>query len=233
MIYPKFFKNGQKVQLKARQPLPPAGHNERLSAIVEGCDDLSFRLRLPYGKNAAEQYPFAKDMPFELSTDALGLGVKAQVTFDRPLNGASIRVEIQPGLEMFQRRAQPRLDCTLGMRFTRSLQSLKSMRQSWSKNAEFLQNAEQPPQLKGFSPCEMNLSVGGVRFSMSPPAEVSDLCLMLIDLGDGKVPICALAEIIWTEEQFETKMLRTGMQFISILDQDQKRIESYIQSQLK
>ncbi|NCO51049.1 MAG: PilZ domain-containing protein [Deltaproteobacteria bacterium] len=231
MIYPKFFKNGQKVQLKAKQPLPPEGHNERLSAIVEGCDDLSFHLRLPYGKNAVEQYPFAADMLFELSADALGLGVKAQVAFDRPLSGNLIRVEIQPGLEMFQRRAQPRLDCTLGMRFTRSLQSLKSMRESWRKNAEFLQNAEQPPQLKGFIPCEMNLSTGGVRFSMNPPATVSDLCLMLIDLDDTKVPVCALAEIIWTEEQFESKMLRTGLQFISILDQDQKRIENYIQTQ--
>ena len=233
MIYPKFFKNGQKVQLKAKQPLPPEGHNERLSAIVEGCDDLSFHLRLPYGKNAVEQYPFAADMLFELSADALGLGVKAQVAFDRPLSGNLIRVEIQPGLEMFQRRAQPRLDCTLGMRFTRSLQSLKSMRESWRKNAEFLQNAEQPPQLKGFIPCEMNLSTGGVRFSMNPPATVSDLCLMLIDLDDTKVPVCALAEIIWTEEQFESKMLRTGLQFISILDQDQKRIENYIQTQRK
>lgn len=233
MIYPKFFKNGQKVQLKARQPQPPEGHNERLSAIVEGCDDLSFHLRLPYGKNAAAQYPFVKDMLFELSTDALGLGVKAQVAFDRPLTGESIRVEIQPGLEMFQRRVQPRIDCTLGMRFTRSLQSLESMRESWRKNVEFLQNAEKPPQLKGFIPCEMNLSSGGVRFSMNPPATASDLCLMLIDLDDGRVPICALAEIIWAEEQFESKMLRTGMQFISILDQDQKRIENYIQSQLK
>lgn len=228
MIYQKYFKTGQKVQLRAKKPPPPEGRNELLSAVLEAGDANHFDLTLPYGPEAVKEYPFAEDMPFELSADALGLGVKVTVTFLKALGGNRIRVLVLPDLQMFQRRAQPRLDCTIGIRFTRGQKSLQALRQTWEKNASILSTAKTPPPMQGFNPCQLNLSPGGIRFAVQAPAEPAEICLMLLDLGDGKSPICALAEIIWVADRQDDGTLRAGMQFIDILEQDQKRISFFI-----
>ena len=132
-------------------------------------------------------------------------------------------------LQMFQRRTRLRLDCTLGVRFTREKNSLLKLRQTWEKNAAILSNATRPVPLQGFNLCQLNLSSGGVRFSLQAPAEPGDICLMLLDLKDGKAPVCVLAEIIWTSEKDAENIVHAGMQFIDILEQDQKRIDRYIQ----
>lgn len=230
MIYQKYFKTGQKVQLRAKQPRPPEGRNELLSAVLEGGDANFFDLQLPYGPEAARQYPFVADMPFELSADAMGLGIKVTVTFLEALSPNRIRVLVLPDLQMFQRRAQPRLDCTIGIRFTRGQNSLLALRQTWEKNTSILTNAKTPPSLEGFKPCQLNLSSGGIRLALQAPAKPAEVCLMLLDLDDAKPPICALAEIIWVSEPNEERILRAGMQFINILDQDQNRISQFIRA---
>ena len=229
MIYQRYFKTGQKIQLRAKQPLPPEGRNQLLSATLDSGNSDFFDLSLPYGPDAVAQYPFITDMPFELSADALGLGVKVTVTFLKALTNNRIRVQVFPDLQMFQRRTQLRLDCSLGVRFTRGKNSLMKLRKTWEKNASILEKASQPVPLQGFNPCRLNLSTGGVRFSLQSPAETNDICLILFDLVDGKGPICVLAEIVWTSEKDQSNVVHAGMQFIDILKQDQKRIESYIQ----
>ncbi len=231
MIYQRYFKSGQKVQLRAKQPPPPEGRNGLLSASLDGGTANHFDLTLPYGPNAVAQYPFSENMPFELSADALGLGIKVTVVYQKPLAANRIRVLVLPDLQMFQRRTQPRLDCTIGVRFTRGKDSLLKMRETWEKNASILTNTRQPVPLQGFNPCQLNLSVGGIRFSLQGPAEAAEICLMLLDLGDSKAPICALAEIIWTVEKNAEGTVHAGMQFIDIMGQDQKRIERFIRDQ--
>lgn len=228
MIYQKYFKTGQKVQLRAKQPKPPEGRREFLSATLKAGDANHFDLRLPYGTEAVKEYPFVKDMAFELSANAMGLGIKVTVTFLKALTANSIRVLVLPDLQMFQHRDQPRLDCTVGVRFTRGRKSLHSLRKTWEKNASILSAARTPPPLKGFSLCRLNLSSTGIRFALQAPAESADICLMLLDLKDGKAPVCALAEIIWVSEQQDDGTQRAGMQFIEILEQDQKRISVFI-----
>jgi hypothetical protein len=229
MIYQRYFKAGQRVQLRAKQPQLPEGRNEFLSASLDGGDANHFDLTLPYGPDAVSQYPFSADMPFELSTDALGLGVKVSVNFIKSLAANRIRVQVLPDLQMFQRRTQQRLDCKIGIRFTRSKNSLLKLRETWEKNYSILSNATKPVPLQGFTPCQLNLSATGIRFMLQPPAEPSDVCLMLLDLDDSNPPICALAEIIWTTEKNEEGKVHAGMQFIGIMEQDQKRIDRYIE----
>lgn len=228
MIYQRYFKAGQKVQLRVKQPPPPEGRNELLSASIDGGEADYFDLTLPYGPNAVAQYPFSADMPFELSTDSLGLGIKVTVTYLKSLAGNRIRVQVRHDLQMFQRRTKQRLDCTIGIRFTRGKNSLQQLRETWEKNANILAKATQPAALKGFNPCKLNLSAAGIRFSLQPPAQLTDICLMLLDLGDSKSPICVLAEIVWLSEKNEQGSVVAGMQFINIMDQDQKRIERFI-----
>ncbi|WP_020675334.1 PilZ domain-containing protein [Geopsychrobacter electrodiphilus] len=228
MIYQRYFKTGQRVQLRAKQPLPTEGRNELLSAKIESGDTNYFDLSLPYGPNAVKQYAFHEDMQFELSADAMGLGVRVSVNFLTKLEGNLIRVLVLPDLQMFQRRAQPRIDCTLDTRFTLGKNSFQKLRTTWEKNASILVNAKTLPTLHGFTACQLNISSSGIRFSLHPPADPTDICLMLINLNDGNPPICALAEIVWVTEPQADGTLTAGMQFINIMDQDQKRIERFI-----
>lgn len=225
MIYQRYFKPGQRVQLR---PTPPEGRYELLSAVFENGEADCFNLCLSYGPDAVEQFTFSEDMPFELSTDALGLGLKVSVAFLKPLSGNQIRVRVLSDLQIFQRRLLPRLDCVVGIRFTRGHKSLSTLRQTWEKNASILSSGKTPPVLKGFNHCQLNLSPNGIRFSIHPPAEPTDICLMLLELGDGKPPICALAEIVWVSDKMDDGTLHAGMQFINILEQDQKRIARFI-----
>jgi c-di-GMP-binding flagellar brake protein YcgR len=228
MIYQRYFKAGLKVQLRSRQQSSAGSRNELLSAKIEGGNANHLDLSLPYGPNSVDHYSFKEDMPFELSADALGLGIKVSVNFLEKLGGNKIRVLVLPDLEMFQRRAQPRIDCTLGIRYTRGENSLQKLREIWKKNSAVLASTSSPRPLEGFTPCQLNLSISGIRFAITPPTEIADIYLMLLDLADQKEPICALAEVVWVEQAGPEGTLYAGMQFINILEQDQERIELYI-----
>ncbi len=228
MIYQRYFKAGQKLLLKAVEQSETEKRTDLLSATLQSGDDDLYILQLPYSEDATEQYPFAPEMPFEISSEALGLGIRVTGIFQRKIDGQRIAVKIQPNLQMFQRRASPRLDCRLGIRFTRGHGSLKALRETWNKNIKVLHGPNAPINLEGFNLCQVNISSGGIRFPMRPPVTIAELCLMLINLDDGKVPICTLAEIVWAHPERDENIFLSGMRFINILDEDQKRLERFI-----
>lgn len=227
MIHQRYFRPGQKILLRPTDSAAPEGYAGLLSCYLHSGGDDYFDLTLPYGADAANQYPFHDEMDFELSSESLGLGARINGRFDKILAGDRIRVHIFPDLQMFQRRAKPRIDCRIGIRFTRGRGSLQSMRKTWEKNVQVLSSGKKMPKLTGFNDCKVNLSSGGIRFAIRPPAEPADLCLLLLDLQDDKPPICALAEVIWALPDQNGEVLLTGMQFLNILEQDQKRIDDF------
>ncbi|HKJ05578.1 MAG TPA: PilZ domain-containing protein [Geopsychrobacteraceae bacterium] len=227
MIHQRYFRPGQKILLHPKDPTTPDGYAGLLSSYLQGGGDDYFDLKLPYGADAASQYPFHEEMNFELSSDSLGLGAKITGRFKELVSGDTIRLHIFPDLQMFQRRIKPRIDCRTGIRFTRGRGSLQSMRESWEKNVKVLTSGKPLPALKGFNDCKINLSSGGIRFAVKPPAEPADLCLLLLDIEDEKPPICALAEIIWSIPDQDGEVLLTGMQFLNITVEDQKRIDNF------
>ncbi|PLX94408.1 MAG: hypothetical protein C0619_03040 [Desulfuromonas sp.] len=229
MIHQRYFRPGQKVLLRPSASSTPEGHVRLLSCYLQGGGDDYFDLTLPYGADAANQYPFHDKMDFELSSDSLGLGARVSGRFREVISGNKIRVHVYPDLQMFQRRAKQRVDCRLGIRFTRGRGTLQIMRETWEKNVNLLNSDKPPAKLTGFNDCKINLSSGGIRFAIRPPAEPADLCLLLINLDDGHPPICALAEIIWSIPDQEGEVLLTGMQFLDILEKDQQRIDSFAQ----
>lgn len=229
MIYQRYFKNGQRLLLTSRASEQGEGRVELLTGFMDGGEDDTFILALPYSQDAADQFPFAEGMPFEISSEALGLGIRVSSTFEKKIDGRRIALKIKPDLQMFQRRGSPRLDCKLGIRFTRGQGALKSLRTTWEKNVAVLRRPNAQVGLDGFNTCQVNISAGGIRFPLRAPVSSSELCLMLIDLGDKKVPVCALAEIIWTRpEDQDENIISTGMRFINILEEDQKRIDEFI-----
>ena len=228
MLYQRYYKTGQKLLLRAIDRPGKDRRTELLSTIMEGRDDNIFILSLPYGDDATEQYPFVAGMPFEISSETMGLGIRLTGRIEQKIDGKRISLSINPDLQMFQRRNQPRLDCTLGLRFTRGQGTLKALRATWEKNIQVLKSPAAAVKMDGFHTCPFNLSSGGIRFALRAPVNQAELCLMLIDLRQDKSPICALAEAVWTRPEQDESIVTTGMRFINILAADQKRIDRYI-----
>jgi len=203
MLYQRYFKNGQRLLLKALET-ENNGRTDLLTVYMDGGSSGTFVLTLPYSDDATEQYPFSEGMLFELSSEILGMGIRVTGTFHEKIDGKRIALQIRPDLQMFQRRGAPRLDCKLGIRFTRGQGALKALRSTWEKNIQILHSPNAPLNLEGFKPCQVNLSSGGIRFALRPPVNLAELCLMLITV------------------------IVSGMRFINILESDQMRINKFI-----
>ncbi len=227
MNYQRYFKSGQQLLLKALHDTEQNEYTELMSVFVVSVEEDSLVLSLPYGADAVNQYPFKEGLLFEISTEAMGLGVRTTGIFKQKIDGNQFNLQLNPDLQMFQRRISQRLDCKLGVRFSRAAKTLQTMREIWEKNIEVLHSPEAPIIFAGFKSCQINISSGGIRFSIKPPGNQGELCLVLVNLEDGKPPVCAIAEVVWVCMQDESAVT-AGMRFINILSEDQQRIDNFI-----
>ena len=227
MNYQRYFKSGQQLLLKALNDTEQNGRTELMTVFVVSLEEDSLILSLPYGTDAVDQYPFSEGLSFEISTEVMGLGVRTTGSFEKKNDGNQFTLKLHSDLQMFQRRISPRLNCQLGIRFSRAAKTLQTMRQIWEKNIEVLYSPEAPLVFDGFKSYRVNISSGGIRFSINPPADQGELCLVLINLEDGKPPVCAIAEVVWVCMQDESAVT-AGMRFINILSADQHRIDTFI-----
>ncbi len=227
MNYQRYFKSGQQLLLKAQSDSVQDVRTELMTVFVVSLEEDSLVLSLPYGDDAVEQYPFSEGLPFEISTEAMGLGIRTTGSFKEKIDGNQFALKLNPDLQMFQRRISQRFNCQLGIRFSRAANSLQTMREIWEKNIKVLYSPEAPLVFSGFKSSRINISSGGIRFAIKPPADQGELCLVLINLEDSKPPICAIAEIVWSYQEDESAMT-AGMRFINILSEDQQRIDNFI-----
>ena len=230
MNYQRYFKSGQKILLTALNNTEDA-RTELLTGEIFSSENDEFVITLPYSDDAADQYPFTPAMPFKISSEVMGLGVRLTAEFVKKIDGKKIALSVHSDLQMFQRRNSPRTDCKIGIRFTRGQGALKALRSTWEKNIKILKSPDAPLIFEGFKPCHVNLSSGGIRFNLRPPAQPAELCLILLNLDDGMTPICTLAEIVWTRPENDETVIVSGMRFISILEADQQRISKFIKQQ--
>lgn len=230
MNYQRYFKPGQDLLLRVDDEVKQDGRTELMSVTVVALEEDRLLLSLPYGAEMVNAYPFTEDMPFIITTEAMGLGVKASGRFIGKVEGNQFNLRIQPDLQMFQRRISQRLNCQLGIRFSRAARTLPTMKEIWERNLEVLHSPEAPLVFEGFKKTRINISSGGIRLSIKPPADQGELCLVLVNLEDGKPPICAIAEVVWACMEDENAVT-AGMRFINILSEDQQRIEAFIKRQ--
>lgn len=223
----RYFKSGQQLLLRALKKTREDGRTELITAYVDSCERDHVILSLPYGEDSVNHIPFAADMEFEVTSDAYGLGIRATGVFQKKISGTRFALKLNPDLEMFQRRISQRYDCEIGIRFSRAAKTMKTMRDIWERNIEVLTGPEAPLVFEGFKKTRINISAGGIRLSIKPPASQGELCLILIHLEDGRPPVCTIAEIVWTCLQDENA-ITAGMRFINILSDDQERIEAFI-----
>lgn len=231
MKFQRYFKSGQQLLLKATNKKHD-GRTELISVLVSALNNDHLVVSLPYGADAVDQYPFENNSNFEITTEAFGLGVMATGAFEKRLDGNRFSLKLDPDLEMFQRRISQRYDCKLGIRFSRAAKTLQTMREIWEKNLEVINKPEAPVLFDGFQEVPVNISAGGIRLTIKPPANQGELCLILINLNDGKPPVCTIAEVVWTCSPDES-IMTAGMRFINILEDDQYRIDAFITAHKK
>jgi hypothetical protein len=224
----RYFKNGQKIILRT---LTPDGYQPpqllSLTAYFRESRPGFFDLHLPYELKEGEEYPFAVGTRFEIQSDTLGLGLRLTGRFQEWRSRDLIRVAVENDLHVFQRRVHPRLDATIGLRFTRGRGVLRTFHEHWRKNANVLQLETASSKLGDLPRTRVNLSPGGIRFKLKAPVEVADLALMVLELEPAQRAICVLAEVMWAGEAREERQT-AGMRFINILEADLKRIEEFI-----
>ena len=227
MQYSKYFKAGQKIFLRSLNPAS-SGRLDSLTTYVQEMGEDHFDLLLPYNSTESESYPFSPDMPFEILSDAFGMGVKLTGRFQKELEKNTVRLKVEGDLQVFRRRLHSRVDIQAGLRYTKGKGTMRSFREQWEKNQRILQGGGDAKLLR-FPRTQVNLSAGGIRFNIKAPVEVADLCLILLELGGP--PVCAMTEVIWTRDQESEGRQTAGMRFIMLLESDQARIETYIRKQ--
>jgi len=232
MSYLKYFKSGQKILLATPPGDGAISRTETLTTYLQDLGKGHFDLLLPYGGHEEESYPFVADMPLTLTSEAYGLGLKLTCRFTSRRDKDVIRVQFGDDLQVFQRRGSPRVDLEAGLRYTKGRGTLRTFRDQWEKNIRILHGGGDLSKLGTFPRRSINLGNGGVRFDMKGPVEIADLCLVLIDYGQGP-PICSLAEVVWTKQTESPERFSTGMRFVSLLDADLKRLENLIRERQK
>ncbi len=230
-MFEKYFKQGQKLRIKPLHVEQKQGRLEFLTGHIMTCGEGRIELRLPYGTTAGEEYPFEPQMPLEVVSDALGMGLRVIGRFAGFLRPDVIQVEFSTELKLFKPRFDPRIDIPVGLRFSRGRGNLRSLREKWQKNVGLLSTRNDITDKLSFPHCAVNISAGGIRFTFGEQAQVGDLCLLLVALRAGEPPICAVAEVVWLQRAGQESRTTAGMQFIHILKEDQRRIETFVWQQ--
>ncbi len=232
MSYSKYFKSGQKLLLTVSTAGQVSGRTDSLTAYFQDSGPDYFDLTLPYGGDEEESFPFIADMPFVIHSETFGLGLRLSARFSERRGKQAIRVTVAEDLQVFQRRSDPRVDLQAGLRYTKGRGALRTFHKQWEKNVQILQNSKDLSRLGAFPRRPINLSAGGIRFGIKGTVDITDICLVLVELGTAP-PICALAEVVWVDETENEERCTAGMRFLSLLDSDRKRLEIFTRDVLK
>lgn len=230
MPYSKYFKPGQKLLLRA---LAAGSEQERFDALtgyLRSQDAEHLELDLPYRVKDGEGYPFQPGMAFELLGEALGLGVRLTGSFESERNSEQVRIRHNGDLQLIRRRTFRRRDATIGLRYTRGRGELLTFRTQWEKNTRILNQANGLGKLPPFPRCRVNLSGGGMRLALKGPVETADLLLLILEIPDGKAPVCTLGEVVWVGDESPEGRRQAGVQFINILEADRRRLDQFVVS---
>lgn len=223
--YTRYLKQGQKITLSPIHGTP--GRTETLTAHLQGTGTDHVDLLLPYGGNESECYPFTGEMPITLTSEAFGMGLRLDCRFLDRRHKNIVRLRIGSDLQAFQRRAHPRIDLDVGVKYTRGRGILRTFLSQWEKNIGLLHGESPLVGLGDFPIRHVNLSAGGIRFDIKGTADPADLFLLLLDCGPPQ-PICVLAEAVWSKPTENPERSSCGMRFVSILDKDKARLEALI-----
>jgi c-di-GMP-binding flagellar brake protein YcgR len=188
---------------------------------------------LPYGSDAANDYPFEPGMRFELLCDNKGMGLRLQASFTERLSSRDIRLQFEGNLEFISRRQYRRVDVTAWVGVKRGDGGLAQMRTAWEESLKQLEAGVSAAKLTEFEKYPINLAGGGMRLPVKAPVRIAELFLVFLSIGDKGGIVCALAEVIWAGNPEADGTQTAGLRFLNILENDQKRIDKVVNELLK
>lgn len=226
--YSRYFSLRQKVYLVKMS----AGRNcdvyESLSGVVTSSGMASLELMMTHGgKNTHEDE--VGSATYKLTSESLGSGVQVLADLTGITADNIFQFRMHGTLEMFQRRIVPRIDFTTPIFRLFRNSSLAFFKKEWKRVMEHLKKNGELPGL-ALQETTINLSTGGVGFTVDAENRPTPLSMIFIELDKG-LPVCALAETAW--EQDVDDGVRCGFRFIHILKADQERINLFIADTLK
>lgn len=233
MSYGRYFSIGQKTFLKRVFAADQRTALDTITGYVTGAGANHVDFSLPYGSDAANDYPFEPGMRFELLCENKGMGLRLQASFQERLSSRDIRLQFEGNLEFISRRQYRRVDVTAWVGLKRGNGKLAEMRKAWEESIQQLQAGVSAAQLTDFQKYPVNLAGGGMRLPVKAPVKAAELYLVFLSIGDKGGIICIMAEVIWTGTPDADGNQPAGLRFLNILEKDQARIDKVVSGLLK
>lgn len=226
----KYFNLRQRVFLIDISEDRDRGMYESLSGTIVGRGRDSLSLQFPYSTGATNPENGACRRIFKITTETLGNGIQVAADLERVEAGTTFHLRLRSNLEMYQRFRAPRIDATTGLFQMQCPNSLDSCRDEFRRIAEQMKSHGVPDSIR-LQGTAINLGVGGIRVALAAGVSPSPLSLFFLDLDDEGIPVCALADLVWSCHRGGKR--ECGYRFIRISKSDQARINAHIQALLK
>ena len=222
--YSRYFSLRQKVCLVNMSAERNIDIYESLSGVVTSSGLNTIELKITHGGHGTHEDEVGKTT-YKLTSESLGSGIQVLADLTGIVADNTLQFRMHGTLEMFQRRAEPRVDFSARIFQLRGNYSLTHFRKEWRRVMDHLRDNQVLPPRLVLQETLINLSSGGLGLTVDDTNRPTPLSMFFLALDEG-LPVCALAETAW--EKSEDEKFRCGFRFIQILKSDQERINRCI-----
>jgi hypothetical protein len=225
--YSKYFPPRQKVFLINISEGRDQEHFESLSGVIVTCNRDAITLQVPYATDLPCPEKGGNPVTYKIATESMGSGVQIMADLVKIADGNVYHLQLRGPLEMYQRRATPRVDTTLKIFQIRRDATLAVYRKEFKRVMDGMRTLGVRPKL-ALKETGVNLSMGGLRILADPGETVYPLAMFFLDLDASQPLVCAVAELIWMQRKDDLQAC--GYRFMQISKVDQERINKYVLS---
>lgn len=203
---------------------------ESLSGFVAACAGDTVRLNMAYHFEKVLAAAAEVNATYKLTSEYMGCGLQVLADIIKVETGNVVTLHLQGNLELFQHRKAPRIDTTISIYNLRRDFSLAFYKKEWTRVMEYMKMNGIPANLS-LRETAVNLSISGIRLTTDEQTVVNPLSMFFMDLGDGLLPVCTIAEIVW--EQKNDNQVLCAHRFIQIQKADQQRLNRFVVDTLR
>lgn len=231
-MYSRYFTPGQRLQVNTlcKDNLP--ARRESMNVLFTNYELGHFDVAIPHTWPVKEGMPFPEGRPLEIISEKYGLWLKSTASFHSQPSDKVMRLRMNNDLCIFRHRPHPRVETRVGLRYSAQRGNLPAFHRQWRQQINKLTTTAAALTAPTFVRGQVNLSASGIRMPLQTAVQKNDLCLLMLALEEPSEPICTLTEVIWTAPRKDGQSITAGMQFLNILQQDQQRIEQFVNQSL-
>lgn len=223
--FSRYFGLKQKVYLINVSENRDAAAFESLSGVVVSCTGDVIRLGVSFSFEKVLTAAAASSATYKLTSEYLGCGLQVLADIARIEQGNVVVLTLHDNLELFQHRKAPRINTTINLYNLRRDFSLAFFQKEWTRVMEHMKMNGIPANLV-LKSTAVNLSVSGIRLTSEEQSVVNPLSMFFMELDDGLLPVCAIAEMVWDRKD-DNEMV-CAHRFIQIQKADQQRLNRFV-----